>query len=160
MENKYVVEERDVLDKLDKLSNDLLSISSVMKDNTKNKVGKFYKGWKRFVFKENIVNVAVGMIMAHSFKNTANSLVVDIMMPLILGFGVGANVEDLFIVLKDGNNINNKSYVTLLDAQNDGAVTLNYGKFINIFIDLIFVTVCLYVWLGIIYKVKLKLEMI
>ena len=81
-------------------------------------------------------------------------------MPLILGFGVGANVEDLFIVLKDGNNINNKSYVTLLDAQNDGAVTLNYGKFINIFIDLIFVTVCLYVWLGIIYKVKLKLEMI
>lgn len=160
IENDYVMEERSVLDKLDKLSNEVLSISNVMKDEAKDNIDKFYKGWKRFVFKENIVNVAVGMIIAHSFKNTANSLVVDIMMPLILGFGVGANVEDLFIVLRSGNTINNRSYVTLVEAQNDGAVTLNYGKFINIFIDLLFVTICLYFWLGIIYKVKMKLNMI
>ena len=42
---------------------------------------------------------------------TVNSLVVDIIMPLIIGFGVKANVHDLFVVLVDGENKpENKTY--------------------------------------------------
>ena len=125
-------------------------------------VEDFYHGWKKFVFKDSIINIAVGMIVARSFKNTVNSVVVDIIMPVLLGFGVGANVHDLFIVLVDGkekknmekNGIYNFTYITLEDAKRDGAVTLNYGLFINIFFDLIFVTLCLYLSLRIIYRVK------
>lgn len=125
-------------------------------------VEDFYHGWKKFVFKDSIINIAVGMIVARSFKNTVNSVVVDIIMPVLLGFGVGANVHDLFVVLVDGkqkknmekNGIYNFTYITLEDAKRDGAVTLNYGLFINIFFDLIFVTLCLYLSLRIIYRVK------
>ena len=125
-------------------------------------VEDFYHGWKKFVFKDSIINIAVGMIVARSFKNTVNSVVIDIIMPVLLGFGVGANVHDLFIVLVDGKEkknmekkgIYNFTYITLEDAKRDGAVTLNYGLFINIFFDLIFVTLCLYLSLRIIYRVK------
>ena len=144
-------------------------------------VGEFYTGWRKFVFKDSIINIAVGMIVARSFKNTVNSLVVDIIMPLLIGFGVGTNVHDLFIVLVHGSDkmINNNTYrgdggdgsgggesgevdggyyeyITLEQAKADGAVTLNYGVFINIFFDLMFVTLCLYICLFIIEKCKKK----
>ena len=70
-------------------------------------VEDFYHGWKKFVFKDSIINIAVGMIVARSFKNTVNSVVIDIIMPVLLGFGVGANVHDLFIVLVDGKEKKN-----------------------------------------------------
>ena len=133
--------------------------SKILSIKIKDNVEDFYHGWKKFVFKDSIINIAVGMIVATSFKNTVNSLVVDIIMPLIIGFGVKSNVHDLFIVLVDGEHKpENKSYITLEEAKKDGAVTVNYGSFINIFFDLIFVTLCLYLSLKIIYKIKKKVK--
>ena len=81
----------------------------MIKDN----VEDFYHGWKKFVFKDSIINIAVGMIVATSFKNTVNSLVVDIIMPIIIGFGVKSNVHDLFIVLVNGEHKSkNETYIT------------------------------------------------
>ena len=133
--------------------------SKILSIKIKDNVEDFYHGWKKFVFKDSIINIAVGMIVATSFKNTVNSLVVDIIMPLIIGFGVKSNVHDLFIVLVDGEHKpENKSYITLEEAKKDGAVTVNYGSFINIFFDLIFVTLCLYLSLKIIFKIKKKVK--
>ena len=133
--------------------------SKIVSIKIKDSVEDFYHGWKKFVFKDSIINIAVGMIVATSFKNTVNSLVVDIIMPLIIGFGVKSNVHDLFVVLVNGENKpENKTYITLEEAKKDGAVTVNYGSFINIFFDLIFVTLCLYLSLKLIYKIKNKVK--
>ena len=90
-----------IVDKLDDVKDISFATVKAPTNAVKNNVEIFYNGWKRFVFKDSILNIAV-MIIAKSFKNTVNSVVVDIIMPLIIGFGVGANVHDLFLVLVDG----------------------------------------------------------
>ena len=80
---------------------------------------KFYKGWKKFAFKEDIINVAIGMIIATSFKYLVNSLVTDIIMPILIGLGAGTSSENLFIVLVPGKTIN-ATYNTLEEAKESG----------------------------------------
>lgn len=154
----YNIPDNDVDRTIDQLTDNVIDLTHAIKENVIINAEHFYTGWKKFVFKENIINIAVGMIIARSFKNTVNSMVVDIIMPIIIGFGVGSNVEDLFIVLKAGKNNINNTYITLKDAKEDGAVTINYGLFINIFFDLIFVTLCLYIALRTTYRIKDKVN--
>ena len=120
---------------------------------SKNKIKKFYKGWKSFAFKDDIINIAVGMVIATSFKNVIGSMVSDIIMPLLIGIGVGTHTENLFKVLVVGKS-GNSSYITLQNAKDDAAVTLNYGMFIKVFMNLVFVSLFLYIILKIIDKVK------
>ena len=122
-------------------------------EESKKKIKNFYNDWRSFAFKDDIINIAVGMIIAASFKNVINSMVIDIIMPILLGIGVGSHTENLFTILVDGKS-GNKTYITLEDAKKDGAVTLNYGLFINVFIDLLFVSLFLYIFLKIINKIK------
>jgi len=122
----------------------------------KEKVNKLYNGWRNFAFKDDIINIAVGMIVAASFKNLVNSLVVDIITPCLIGFGVGTNTEDLFVILRAGSD--NRTYNTLQQAKDDGAVTLNYGLFLHVFIDLIFVSIILYLIMRFINKVKKEIN--
>ena len=96
------------------------------------------------------------MIIANSFKNVVKSLVVDIITPCLIGFGVGSNTEDLFFILRDGSS--NITYNTLQQAKDNGAVTLNYGLFIQVFIDLIFVSIILYLMMRLINKNKKEME--
>ena len=163
MENKtspYILNGTEMVEKNKKTETpDILIKTKDVTEDIVYDIEKFYTGWKNFAFKDRIIDVAVGMIVGTSFKNTVNSMVVDIIMPLLLGFGVGTNVQDLFIVLVDGETkLKNTSYITLEEAKEDGAVTLNYGSFINIFFDLIFVTLCLYITLKLIYRCKKKMK--
>ena len=96
------------------------------------------------------------MIIANSFKNVIKSLVVDIITPCLIGFGVGTNTEDLFIILRKGPS--NETYNTLQQAKEDSAVTLNYGLFIHVFIDLIFVSIILYLMMRLINKIKKEMK--
>ncbi|OUU18287.1 MAG: hypothetical protein CBB97_21120 [Candidatus Endolissoclinum sp. TMED37] len=156
--SKYNIPDNEVDRTFDEVTGDIIDLTELIKNKVIINAEHFYTGWKKFVFKENIINIAVGMIIARSFKNTVNSLVVDIIMPIIIGFGVGANVEDLFIILSPGKNTVNNTYITLKQAQEDGAVTINYGLFINIFFDLVFVTLFLYASLRATYKLKDKVN--
>ena len=124
-------------------------------DNVEEKLKKFYNGWRSFAFKDNIINIAVGMIIATSFKAVVNSLVTDIIMTILIGLGSQTNTPNLFIVLVKGKNYNG-TYNTLKDAENDGAVTLNYGIFIHVFCDLIIVSLLLYIFMKILSKIKKK----
>ena len=117
------------------------------------RVKKFYKGWRKFAFKDDIINVAVGMIIATSFKNVVNSLVVDIIMPLLIGLGAENNANNLFIVLVPSKK-ENATYHTLEEAKKYGAVTWNYGSFLTVFLDLIFVSLFLYITLRIIHRIQ------
>ena len=124
-------------------------------ENVEENLKKFYNGWRSFAFKDNIINVAIGMIIATSFKAVVNSLVTDIIMPILIGLGAQTNTPNLFIVLVKGKNYNG-TYNTLKDAENDGAVTLNYGIVLHVFFDLIIVSLLLYIFMKILSKIKKK----
>ena len=89
---------------------------NVVEEEVEQKVAKFYTGWKNFAFKKDIINVAIGMIIATSFKHVVNSLVNDIIMPILIGLGAGKSVENLFVVLVPGKD-NNVTYHTLEQAK-------------------------------------------
>ncbi len=141
-----------IKDDINTIENDVNKQAIIFKEG----VNKLYNGWRNFAFKDDIINIAIGMIIATSFKNLVKSLVIDIITPGLIGFGVGTNTEDLFVILRSGSN--NRTYNTLQQAKDDGAVTLNYGLFLHVFIDLIFVSIILYLIMRFINKVKKEIN--
>ncbi len=88
------------------------------------------KEFKAFVMRGNVLDLAVGIIIGAAFGTIVKSLVDDVIMPPI-GLALG-NVDfaDLFILLKEGAKAA-PPYASLADAQAAGAVTINYGAFVN-----------------------------
>jgi large conductance mechanosensitive channel len=88
------------------------------------------KEFKAFIMRGNVLDLAVAFIMGGAFGTIVKSLVDDIIMPPI-GLALGnVDFSDRFRVLQDGLKVPGP-YATLADAQAAGAVTLNYGLFIN-----------------------------
>jgi large conductance mechanosensitive channel len=95
------------------------------------------KEFKTFAMRGNVVDLAVGVIIGGAFGSIVNSLVNDILMPpigLLLG---NVDFANLFWVLKAGEIA--APYATLADAQAAGAVTLNYGIFVNAIVSFLIV---------------------
>jgi large conductance mechanosensitive channel len=85
----------------------------------------------------NVIDLAIGVIIGASFGAIVNSLVKDVLMPP-LGLLLGkVDFANLFWVLKTGTPP--APYPTVADAQAAGAVTINYGIFINTLISFIIV---------------------
>jgi large conductance mechanosensitive channel len=100
------------------------------------------KEFKEFAVKGSVVDMAVGIIIGGAFGTIVKSLVDDVLMPpvgLLLG---GVDFKDLFAVLRAGEP--GPPYVTIADAQAAGAVTLNYGQFINNVIAFVLVAVAVF----------------
>jgi large conductance mechanosensitive channel len=89
-----------------------------------------FKEFKEFAMRGNVLDMAVGIIIGGAFGTIVSSLVNDVIMPPI-GLALG-NVDfaNLFVVLKDGATAAGP-YAALADAKAAGAVTINYGLFIN-----------------------------
>jgi len=88
-----------------------------------------FKEFKEFAVKGNVVDMAVGIIIGAAFGAIVKSLVSDMLMPplgLLLG---NVDFSNLFVVLKEGATV--APYASLADAQKAGAVTINYGLFVN-----------------------------
>ena len=87
------------------------------------------KEFREFAVKGNVVDMAVGIIIGAAFGKIVDSLVKDLIMPPV-GLALG-NVDfaNLFVVLKPGSVPG--PYLTVDAAQKAGAVTFNYGVFIN-----------------------------
>ncbi|AKL97860.1 large-conductance mechanosensitive channel protein MscL [Endomicrobium proavitum] len=114
----------------------------------------FFKEFKDFAVKGNVIDMAVGIIIGAAFNNIVNSLVKDIIMPPI-GILLG-NIDftNLFVVLKDGKIL--PPYNTLASAQSAGAVTLNIGSFINYTISFIIVAFAVFLMIKALNKFKEK----
>jgi len=87
------------------------------------------KEFKEFAMRGNVVDLAVGVIIGAAFGAIVTSLVTDIILPpigLLLG---NVDFSNLFIVLQPGSVAG--PYDTLAQAQEAGAVTINYGLFLN-----------------------------
>lgn len=101
------------------------------------------KEFRDFAMRGNVIDLAIGVIIGASFGAIVNSLVKDVLMPP-LGLVLGkVDFANLFWVLKTGTPP--PPYPTVADAQAAGAVTINYGLFINTIIS--FVIVALVVFL-------------
>ena len=88
------------------------------------------KEFKAFVMRGNVLDLAVGIIIGGAFGTIVKSLVDDVIMPPI-GLALGnVDFSNLFILLKPGPK-GPPPYATLADAHAAGAVTVNYGMFIN-----------------------------
>lgn len=90
------------------------------------KMGKgFVNEFKTFVLRGNVLDLAVGVIIGAAFQGIVNSLVNDIIMPIISIVTGGIDFSEWFI------SLNGTKYATLADAQAAKAATLNYGVFLT-----------------------------
>jgi large conductance mechanosensitive channel len=101
------------------------------------------KEFKEFAMRGNVVDMAVGIIIGAAFGTIITSLVADILMPpigLVLG---GIDFSNLFLVLKEGAKAAGP-YTSLAAAKAAGAVTINYGFFINTIISFLIVAFAIF----------------
>lgn len=89
----------------------------------------FFEEFRTFAVKGNVVDMAIGIVVGSAFTAIVSSMVKDLFSPLIGLITGGMNFSNLFVVLKPGATP--APYLTLEQAQQAGAVTLNYGNFIN-----------------------------
>jgi large conductance mechanosensitive channel len=108
-----------------------------MSERTTSSIGVHRPGWagefRAFIMRGNVVDLAVGIIIGVAFTGVVNSLVKDIFTPIIGLLVGGIDFSNIFVTLKGPHT------ATLADAQKAGAVTLNFGVFINTVIQFIIV---------------------
>lgn len=112
-----------------------------------------FKEFRDFAMRGNVVDMAIGIILGAAFGTIVKSLVSDVLMPpigLLLG---NVDFTNLFMVLKAGAE-NMGPYTTLDLAKEAGAVTINYGVWLNNVIS--FVIVAFVVFLLVKQMNKLK----
>ena len=91
------------------------------------------KEFKEFAMRGNVMDLAIGVIIGGAFGKITTSLVNDVIMPPI-GLLLGkVDFSNLYINLSGG------SYISLAQAREAGAVTINYGLFINTLIDFLII---------------------
>ncbi|MBR4979364.1 MAG: large conductance mechanosensitive channel protein MscL [Clostridia bacterium] len=91
----------------------------------------FFGEFKTFIMRGNVIDLAVGVIIGGAFQAIVNSLVNDIIMPVISLLTKGLDFANLFVAL-DGNE-----YATLAEAQEAGAAVITYGSFIGAVINFV-----------------------
>ena len=100
------------------------------------------KDFKEFAMRGNVVDMAVGIIIGAAFGTIIGTLVSDVLMPpigLLLG---NVDFSNLFIVLKEGTTAG--PYATVAAAKGAGAVTLNYGLFLNTVVNFVIVAFAIF----------------
>ncbi|BBB49590.1 large conductance mechanosensitive channel protein MscL [Pelolinea submarina] len=110
------------------------------------------KEFKKFAVRGNVIDLAIGVIIGGAFGKIVTSFVNDILMPpfgLLLG---KVDFSNLYINLSGGY------YDSLAQAQEAGAVTLNYGLFINTLIDFVIIAFVIFLLVRQINKLEKPAE--
>ncbi len=129
-------------EQLEKLENrkEVKKVKSVMSD------------FKKFAMKGNIVDMATGVIIGTAFTKIVNSLVSEIITPLLSKLTGRVNYTDMFLVLGRG------SFNTLEEAKAAGAITLNYGVFMSNVIDFLIIAFTMFIFLRYTFNKRSKEE--
>jgi large conductance mechanosensitive channel len=104
--------------------------------------------FKKFVMRGNVLDMAVGIIIGAAFGKIVSSFVGDVLMPpigLLLG---GIDFSNFFINLSGGE------YATLAAAREAGAVTINYGAFLNLVLDFLIVALAVFLLVRAVERMK------
>jgi large conductance mechanosensitive channel len=114
------------------------------------------KEFKEFALKGNVIDMAVGIIIGAAFGTIVNSLVQDVIMPpigLLLG---NVDFSNIFAVLKEGKVAG--PYASVAAAKSAGAVTINFGVFVNTIISFILIAFAVFLLVRTINKMKREEE--
>src|SRR5262245_25031658 len=110
------------------------------------------KEFREFAVRGNVVDMGVGIIIGAAFGKIVDSLVKDLIMPPI-GLALGkVDFANLFLVLKEGTVPG--PYLTVETAQKAGAVTFNYGVFINTCLSFVIVAFAVFLLVRAINRLK------
>lgn len=105
---------------------------------------KFVKGFKAFISRGNVLDLAVGVIMATAFGKIVNSMINDILFPLIAALLGEADFKDLVLRVREiGVNPTTQEPIF---------ATVRYGNFIQVTFE--FVLIALFVYIVIVQIVK------
>lgn len=102
-------------------------------------MNNFITEFKKFIMRGNVIDMAVGVIIGGAFSNIVNSLVNDIVMPVISLITGKINFTDKMIAL-DG-----QSYVSLEEARKLGGKVIAYGNFLQIVIQFLLTALVIFV---------------
>lgn len=107
--------------------------------------------FKEFISRGNVMDLAVGVIIGAAFGKIVDSLVGDVLMPVIGSVtGGGLDFSNLFASL-DG-----KTYSTLADAKKVGAAVFAYGNFITVVINFVLLAFCVFLLVKWVSKIMPK----
>jgi len=111
-----------------------------------------WKEFKEFAMRGNVMDMAVGIIIGAAFGKIITSFVNDVLMPPI-GLLLGkVDFSRLFL------SLSSQSFATLEEAKKAGAVTINYGFFLNTVIDFLIVAFVIFLMIRQINKLKRQPE--
>ncbi len=104
--------------------------------------------FKDFIAKGNVMDMAVGIIIGAAFTAIVNSLVKDLINPIISLFMGGIDFGSKFL------NLTDTEYETLAAAQEAGAATFNYGTFANAVIEFLIIAFVVFMLVRTVNKIK------
>jgi len=110
------------------------------------------KEFRDFAMRGNVLDLAVGIIIGAAFTSVVNSLVNDIIMPPIGYIMNGIDFSNFFVVLKGDE------YASLKAAKDAGAVTVNYGVFLNAIINFLIVAFAVFMLVKQVNRFKKQAE--
>ncbi|MGH6894107.1 MAG: large conductance mechanosensitive channel protein MscL [Dongiaceae bacterium] len=110
------------------------------------------KEFREFAMRGNVIDLAIGIIIGAAFTSVVNSLVKDIIMPPIGYIMNGIDFSNFFVVLKGDD------YPSLKAAQDAGAVTVNYGLFVNAIINFLIVAFAVFLLVKQVNRFKKQAE--
>lgn len=109
--------------------------------------------FKTFAMRGNVIDMAVGIIIGAAFSKIVDSMVKDILMPP-MGWLMGkVDFANMYLTLPNSNS-EIVSYPSLEAAKAAGAVTINYGLFINTLISFILVSFCVFLLIKLINRLR------
>jgi large conductance mechanosensitive channel len=116
-----------------------------------------FKEFREFAMRGNVIDMAVGIIIGGAFGTIVKSMVDDIIMPPI-GMALGkVDFANLFVVLRDGAKAA-APYASVADAKAAGAVTINYGLFVNAIVSFVIVAFCVFLVIRAMNRLKREEE--
>lgn len=110
----------------------------------------FINEFKTFIMRGNVIDLAVGVIIGGAFQAIVNSLVNDVVSPVISLATKGINFADKFIVLT-GDEV---AFATVEAAKEAGYATLNYGSFITAVINFLIMATVIFLLVKVINKIN------
>ena len=110
----------------------------------------FFGEFKKFIMRGNVIDLAVGVIIGGAFQAIVNSLVNDIVSPVLSLATKGVNFADKFIVLTSDE----VAFATVEAAKEAGYATLNYGGFITAIINFLIMAFVIFLLVKTINKVS------
>lgn len=115
-------------------------------------MSKLLKEFKQFAVQGNMLDMAVGMIIGSAFKDIVNSVVNDLIMPIVSIFTGKIDFSNMFIAL-DGN-----TYATLAAAEEVDAAVFKYGLFITEIINFVILAFVIFMMVKGINKLRTTAE--